>query len=79
MEVSLENRRSVADAGEGVGPSVPFGEGSNEGGATSHGGGGGGTSLFPEKASSVPRVAVMDVDGMTCAICVGIVENLLNR
>lgn len=30
-------------------------------------------------SESVLKVAVVDVEGMTCAICVGIVENLLKR
>ena len=30
-------------------------------------------------AGTGTRVAVMNIEGMTCAICVGIVENLLGR
>ena len=75
MESFLENGKGVTAAaastpeggvnvGEDVGPAAPCK------GATAGGG---------KKASPLPQVAVIDVDGMTCAICVGIVENMLRR
>lgn len=42
-----------------------------EGGVSGAGGGG--------KGETKTKVAVIDVEGMTCAICAGIVENLLGR
>lgn len=74
------------ESGEAAAALTPGGE--TRAGSNGHGGGGGGEKgglgggeRTIETNGKVPKaqVAVMNVEGMTCAMCVGIVENLVNR
>ncbi len=53
--------------------------GSNQHGGGGGGGGGGGRGGGEIATETKGKVAVMNVEGMTCVMCVGIVENLVNR
>lgn len=51
----------------------------SEGGVGGDASGGGEGRGGGENLEADQQVALIDIDGMTCAICVGIVKNLLKR
>ncbi|CAB1097063.1 unnamed protein product [Ectocarpus sp. CCAP 1310/34] len=58
---------------------APAGGTGNNGEGGGGGGGGGGADAGGAERAAKGQVALINVEGMTCAICVGIVTNLLAR